>query len=135
MGLPPLMDVADCQLATELACVVVSLAYRLAPEHVFPAVIDNCYAALTWLFSKAMLVRTQEQSIKDGLVANTEAAAAGGAFGIPSFLVGDELFSARTDWDRSRHCSVGQHPLGIVRTSPRAKRPTKRQLLSPTTLR
>ncbi|MBX9858512.1 MAG: 2-hydroxychromene-2-carboxylate isomerase [Sphingomonas sp.] len=40
----------------------------------------------------AMLARTQDQAIKDKLVANTEAAVARGVFGIPSFFVGDELF-------------------------------------------
>lgn len=40
----------------------------------------------------AMLARTQDQAIKDKLVANTEAAVARGVFGIPSFFVGDALF-------------------------------------------
>jgi 2-hydroxychromene-2-carboxylate isomerase len=40
----------------------------------------------------AMLERTQEQAVKDRLVANTEAAVARGAFGIPTFFVGDEMF-------------------------------------------
>jgi 2-hydroxychromene-2-carboxylate isomerase len=44
------------------------------------------------LNGKVLLLRTQEQTVKDGLIANTEAAVAHGAFGIPSFLVGDELF-------------------------------------------
>lgn len=40
----------------------------------------------------ALLARTQEDGIKARLVANTEGAVARGVFGIPSFLVGDELF-------------------------------------------
>ena len=39
-----------------------------------------------------LLARTQEQSIKDALVVNTQAAVARGAFGIPTFFVGGEMF-------------------------------------------
>ena len=40
----------------------------------------------------ALLARTQEPEIKAKLVANTEAAVARGAFGIPTFFVGGEMF-------------------------------------------
>ena len=40
----------------------------------------------------ALLARTQEPEIKAKLVANTEAAVARGAFGIPTFFVGDDIF-------------------------------------------
>ena len=40
----------------------------------------------------ALLARTQEDAIKAKLAANTEAAVARGAFGIPTFFVGDEIF-------------------------------------------
>jgi 2-hydroxychromene-2-carboxylate isomerase len=39
-----------------------------------------------------LLACAQEQEIKDRLAANTQAAFERGAFGIPSFLVGDELY-------------------------------------------
>lgn len=44
------------------------------------------------LDAKAILEATQDPEVKAELLANTEAAAARGAFGIPTFFVGDEIF-------------------------------------------
>ncbi len=41
------------QLARELGVVVVTPEYRLAPEHPFPAGLEDCYAALSWLHDAA----------------------------------------------------------------------------------
>jgi acetyl esterase len=50
------LDSAD-DLAREIArrtgCLVVSVDYRLAPEHPFPAAIDDARAALSWLAENA----------------------------------------------------------------------------------
>jgi 2-hydroxychromene-2-carboxylate isomerase len=44
------------------------------------------------LDAKALLEATQDPDVKGELAANTNAAAARGAFGIPTFFVGDEMF-------------------------------------------
>jgi acetyl esterase/lipase len=41
------------QLVKRIGCVAVSVDYRLAPEHPFPAPVEDCYAGLKWLFSHA----------------------------------------------------------------------------------
>jgi acetyl esterase len=50
------IDTADalCRtLADETGCLVVTVGYRLAPEHPFPAAVRDCHAALRWVAGHA----------------------------------------------------------------------------------
>jgi acetyl esterase len=50
------LDTSDaiCRaLAKMVPCVIVSVGYRLAPEHPFPAAIDDCYAGVKWVAENA----------------------------------------------------------------------------------
>lgn len=54
VGGSPAQDHALCsRLATDLGCLVVCVDYRLAPQHPYPAAIDDCFGALAWLHENA----------------------------------------------------------------------------------
>lgn len=53
-------------LAHGAECIVVSVDYRLAPEHRFPAAVDDCYAALSWCAANAEAVGGQPRNIAVG---------------------------------------------------------------------
>lgn len=53
-------------LTNALDASVVSVDYRLAPEHAFPAALRDCYAALTWVAANPGPVRTDPDRIAVG---------------------------------------------------------------------
>jgi acetyl esterase len=53
LGDVEMFEFATKQYADQLGIVVVSVDYRLAPEHPYPAPVEDCYAALTWMANKA----------------------------------------------------------------------------------
>ncbi|BFV60995.1 alpha/beta hydrolase [Kitasatospora sp. CMC57] len=46
-------DVLCRDLAEAVGCLVVTVGYRLAPEHPFPAAVHDCHAALRWVVGHA----------------------------------------------------------------------------------
>lgn len=60
-------------MVNEVHCVVVSIDYRLAPEHPYPAAIEDCYAGLKWTAEHA-----DELQIDPARLAIAGASAGGG---------------------------------------------------------
>jgi acetyl esterase/lipase len=67
-GMPDLLDWAQ-----ELNAVVVSVEYRLAPEHPHPALVEDCYAGLVWTAEHA-----DEIGVDPGRIIIAGASAGGG---------------------------------------------------------
>jgi acetyl esterase/lipase len=61
------------QLVRRIDCVAVSVDYRVAPEHPFPAPVEDCYAALKWLFA-----HTGELGVEPSRIAIGGASGGGG---------------------------------------------------------
>jgi acetyl esterase/lipase len=66
LGTPEQAHPFVSRLAADLGIVVVSVDYRLAPEHPFPAGLEDCYAALTWLHGEADAVGVDSARVAVG---------------------------------------------------------------------
>jgi acetyl esterase/lipase len=53
IGSPAMDELMARQLAADLGIVVVSVDYRLAPEHPHPAALEDCYGVLEWIAEQA----------------------------------------------------------------------------------
>jgi acetyl esterase/lipase len=59
-------DYLGKQLASDVGCTVVSVDYRLAPEHPFPAGVNDGVSALGWLYENASMLGVDADKIGIG---------------------------------------------------------------------
>jgi acetyl esterase/lipase len=66
IGKPEISDPFLARVTLELGILIVSIDYRLAPEHPFPAPLDDCYAALKWVYTHAASLNIDPDQIAIG---------------------------------------------------------------------
>lgn len=66
MGRPEQDDNSCAQYVRELGITVVSVDYRCAPKHPFPAALDDCYTALKWVASHSQQLGVGPERITVG---------------------------------------------------------------------
>lgn len=63
MGVPEGDDGLCQRFVKEAGCVVVSVDYRLAPEHPYPTPLEDCYSALKWLADNSEMLNIDKNRI------------------------------------------------------------------------
>ena len=73
----PYIDITCQERCAGAKCVVVTVEYRKAPEHPFPTGLNDCHAALTWMFEHAddLGIRTDRVTVGGGSAGANLAAA------------------------------------------------------------
>jgi acetyl esterase/lipase len=66
VGFPEMNAARNRRYAADFNCVVVSVDYRLPPEHPHPAPVEDCYAALRWLHDDAVALGVDRRRIAIG---------------------------------------------------------------------
>ncbi|MGD9812286.1 MAG: alpha/beta hydrolase [Sphingobium sp.] len=75
-------DLVCARMAHSTGAVVVSVDYRLAPEHPYPAPLHDCYAAYTWLLAESEALGVN----RDWVILGGTSAGGGIAAGLCLFL-------------------------------------------------
>ncbi len=66
LGSLPAWESPCRQLAEATGCVILSVGYRLAPEHKFPVPLEDVYSALCWITQQASALGLNPQRISIG---------------------------------------------------------------------
>ncbi len=107
-------------LANAARCAVVSVDYRLAPEHKFPAAVEDCFAATQWVADSGAAL-----GIDGGRLAIGGDSAGGNLAAVVALLARDRgmpllrcqlLLYPAVDFDASRHQSHARFAEGYLLT-------------------
>lgn len=110
------------ELANGSACAVVSVDYRLAPEHRFPAAFDDCLAATRWVLRNAAELGCDPSRLavggdsSGGNLAAAVALAARGDAGHPALAIRYQLLIYPATDLRRGHASYQRNGQGYVLT-------------------
>jgi acetyl esterase len=111
-------DVASRKLAIEGELIVISVDYRLAPEHKFPAAVEDCIAATQWVATNASQLKIDATEIfvgGDSAGGNLAAVVAIAARDMELALAGQVLIYPATDF-RMNHPSHSEPGTSILLT-------------------